>query len=1109
MAVFHGAERLIATVGFGPEDLEALRASSELEEAEVLPRADLEALVATVTEWWHAYVRSALDFLNGERKPARTEEGAMPHQEPLVLLSLRRAVAGDSPLQLITDPPLDVEQQAELSRLLLTEFAVGLIDGLFTHAFHHGGIATVLSRVEAQVPVECIDEEVRAQLVERCIDYYPELIEDTSRFDRAFHHEYLCAVAHVAAGLPNPRAEHWVALSLLLFVFSRTDRVQMPESILLEASVLRRTVGFEEAWNAAHMLLAASKEDLSVDIEAWFDHLGWGDRYQREWEAVPLEVSLGDLVDVEGEELVARLRTLTAGKDADVADALPRMITNLLMRAGRREEAVKLVLAGLDDLADREEWSRLAKMAIDGAALMNEHLDYLATVEIVSRHLDRLLEEGIGCQQHYGVLNEIGNAFRHLHFGAMALQVYDEVGALMEACEETTESDRLVLRRNRAIVLRELGFFDEAISELEAALGEADRDDPDKWVSMLVSLARAYVDAGLPEQALPHAEAAARYRLTTNRIPLRVEALLVLAAARAAARPGVQLPEMTEALELVERLPRLQALVAAATLHHARTATVAERTIARAVAILEEGERSPDPSCPAAVQVTAAVCLGEWELRRGDGQRAREIVADLRTRFGDGLPWHVDYLEARLPETSLAEAWALMQLVLEALDSGVPDQAGVGFAMPYLVDNAVVQEFLLHTLWSALEAGQAQPRDCVAVFEFLNGREMRGLADGDAPDLFERLRNAAGSLRVLFLLLLENEEEVKALWLRPDGECGLTSLTIEAPELGRISTEFAARAATALTATQMESLEDVARPALAALGEAIEAHARAGEHVCVLPSPALLGLPLHAAWGSDGSLLLERHSIGIAPNLSVVCRCLEGSAVGGGAAEGAAAGSCLIATVCKEGDRVDFVEVAEAAAERIEATLGSAPVTSLTGVDCSKQRLLAEIEGCERFVFIGHGAHAPRAHGRGLCVAAEGQLPSAPLPVDAVPDLRRFMIDAGDLEGLSRTPASVASIACSSGRSFAGGGGTRLGLERALFAGGTRTILAPLWDVNAPSALRFLERFHEALGEQPQVDVAEAHRRTCLALAAEYGHLFLWAPFALNGSWRQTEEGAG
>ena len=70
-----------------------------------------------------------------------------------------------------------------------------------------------------------------------------------------------------------------------------------------------------------------------------------------------------------------------------------------------------------------------------------------------------------------------------------------------------------------------------------------------------------------------------------------------------------------------------------------------------------------------------------------------------------------------------------------------------------------------------------------------------------------------------------------------------------------------------------------------------------------------------------------------------------------------------------------------------------------------------------------------------------------------------------------------------------------------LFAHGTRTLLAPLWNVEQESALAFLETFFQVRSRDHGTTLAAAFQRTCLHVRERYPALFRWAPFALNGNW--------
>jgi CHAT domain-containing protein len=297
-----------------------------------------------------------------------------------------------------------------------------------------------------------------------------------------------------------------------------------------------------------------------------------------------------------------------------------------------------------------------------------------------------------------------------------------------------------------------------------------------------------------------------------------------------------------------------------------------------------------------------------------------------------------------------------------------------------------------------------------------------------------------------------------------------------------------------VTDRQMERAADALAPVLEAVGELVERHIRAEEHICILASPALLGLPLHAATLGDGSPVLSRHCVSYAPNISVLARALADEA--GLDLLRARTG---VAVVGKQGDTQALVAHAASTAARVIERIGGA--TLAQGAEVDKKRLLELAGEVEQLLFLGHGVQSIPANGRALCVAADGSLPGAPLPVELEPELRRFLVDAEDIRKLSSAPRLLVSAACSSGRSLAGPGGIRRGLEQALFIRGTRTLLAPLWDVDGPAAFAFLETFYELWASAPGAGVGEAYRQACLATMATHEKLFLWGPFALSGNW--------
>lgn len=116
------------------------------------------------------------------------------------------------------------------------------------------------------------------------------------------------------------------------------------------------------------------------------------------------------------------------------------------------------------------------------------------------------------------------------------------------------------------------------------------------------------------------------------------------------------------------------------------------------------------------------------------------------------------------------------------------------------------------------------------------------------------------------------------------------------------------------------------------------------------------------------------------------------------------------------------------------------------------------------------------------------------------PSLGAFVLTWDDLVGLPRSPDTVVSIACSSGRTVVGSGGARLGLETGLLANSTRFLVAPLWNVEQRSAVRWVRAYTAASAASE--DPPRAHRLATLQLMDRHPHPYHWAPYAMSTALR-------
>jgi CHAT domain-containing protein/Tfp pilus assembly protein PilF len=108
-----------------------------------------------------------------------------------------------------------------------------------------------------------------------------------------------------------------------------------------------------------------------------------------------------------------------------------------------------------------------------------------------------------------------------------------------------------------------------------------------------------------------------------------------------------------------------------------------------------------------------------------------------------------------------------------------------------------------------------------------------------------------------------------------------------------------------------------------------------------------------------------------------------------------------------------------------------------------------------------------------------------------------------DIFNLRLNPNFVSLSACETGLNELTGGDELIGISRAFFYAGARSLLTSLWTVNDKSTSLLMDKFYEELL------TTGASRTTSLQTAAkmlknipEYSHPYFWAPFFLSGDWR-------
>lgn len=498
--------------------------------------------------------------------------------------------------------------------------------------------------------------------------------------------------------------------------------------------------------------------------------------------------------------------------------------------------------------------------------------------------------------------------------------------------------------------------------------------------------------------------------------------------------------------------------------------------------------------------------LGELALREGDAARAEALLVEAvaiydaaRLRSGEGLTRATFRLAS--PYTALAaarllrgrhdEAWPAAQLaqsrcLLELLDESRPRGLQSG-AMARKVQTAPSAQAI--PVAREAPAAQAVPRVKVSTLAEIQAAIPANCA---IVGWVEHRPSALGT-----------GEGAGSLWgyvLRRNGPVRWVRL-IPGNAATRFQTALRAVSSWSLRVALDEEIERAARDAWRERVAPLAEHLVGVTRLCVVPSGAMLGVPVEAMVEESGGSLADRYTISYAPSASIWASL---AARGGGEATrrpallvgdpvftrpspapdvapvvatiaaGAALGPEVLYRSAVAGNREALDRLPALPCTRDEV-LGAAGVLgearTLLGADASEEALLALAAAGElrRFGILHFATHAlvddrqpahsalvlSRAHLAGdlANVEAGGRMTDGLLTAEEI--CRDWSLDA-DLVTLSGCQTAL-------GREAAGEG--YLGFAHAFFQAGARRLLVSLWKVDDEATSLLMRRFYENLAK--------------------------------------------
>jgi len=348
----------------------------------------------------------------------------------------------------------------------------------------------------------------------------------------------------------------------------------------------------------------------------------------------------------------------------------------------------------------------------------------------------------------------------------------------------------------------------------------------------------------------------------------------------------------------------------------------------------------------------------------------------------------------------------------------------------------------------------------------------------------DEMRRMARDRGLTFVQYLLGERRLFVWVMRPDGALEALAVDVSRKRLDRLVTDLrrAIDGADLEALNHPERLAPTTRELDRLLIEPIAAWlpATPAEPVVLIPQGSLALLPFAALTDGRGQPLAARHTLALAPSMSVF-RYTPAKRPARRAADGRA----LIVADPRPPADSGLAELAGTREEgaRIAGHLPPGGRSLLTGSRATEAAVKRGVAGRSLIHFATHGLVSAERPFASSLLLGDGEGEDGYLRVDEV-----FGLDlAADLVVLS---------GCSTGLGRLTGDGI-FGLSRAFIYAGTPSVVISQWDVSDRATTFLMERFYAAL--RAGRAKAAALREAQLAARRRYRHPALWAAFAMVG----------
>ena len=247
------------------------------------------------------------------------------------------------------------------------------------------------------------------------------------------------------------------------------------------------------------------------------------------------------------------------------------------------------------------------------------------------------------------------------------------------------------------------------------------------------------------------------------------------------------------------------------------------------------------------------------------------------------------------------------------------------------------------------------------------------------------------------------------------------------------------------------------------------------DRIIFVPQGSLLLVPFAALQDKNGTFLIERHTLQIAPSIQSLSL-LKPS-------QSRQPNPLIVGNPSPMPQGFDPLPGSETEATAIASLLHT---TAITGKNATKRNILTQLSSASLIHLATHGILDERQGLESAIVLANSSLASRP----------DELLTASEILDLKLTANLVVLSACNTGRGKITGDGV-IGLSRSFMSAGVPSVVVSLWQVPDAPTSALMIAFHQNLIEK--MDKAQALRQAMLTTLKLYPNPQDWAGFMLVG----------